>query len=143
MADYGRSDGAPSAFSLKLTPPLASDIFSTQAEEAAKRCSITKDRNKSAQIRRFYDELVLWADQVRTAEDREAKFGEVAPFIQMLCAKAAYAEARKLIDSNFHEFLKAILNEIKSPESLENGKLFFEAFLGFRKYYEETNGKGY
>lgn len=138
---YGNGDARSQGFSLKLTPPLAKDLFSAQAEAAAKRCQAVKDKNKRTQIRRFYDELALWADAVRTAEDRDAKFAEVMPFIQMLQAKAAYAQARKLIDQEFHDLMKALLNEIKSPESLENGKLFFEAFLGYKTYYEEVKGK--
>lgn len=126
--------------SLKLDPPLASDLFSRQAELAARKCRSSKTENKSTQIRRFYDELVLWHEQVKTAPDPEAKFREIEPYLQMLRAKAAYARARKLIDEYFLVLVNALLDGIKGPASLENGKLFFEAFLGFRKFLEMTEG---
>lgn len=141
MSDKDISRGASSSdTSFRLTAPLPRNLFSDQAEEAAQRCSCAGgNRNKSAQIRRFYDELVMWSELVQqeAAENREARFREVEPYIQMLRAKAAYAKGRDLIDDNFRELLERIVRNINSPESLENGKLFFEAFLGFKKYYEE------
>lgn len=121
---------------LKLEPPLERDLFSRQAELAARKCRSSKTENKSTQIRRFYDELVLWHEQVKTAPDPEAKFREIEPYLQMLWAKAAYAKARGLIDKEFYDLVKELLEGIKGPVSLENGKLFFEAFLGFRKFLE-------
>lgn len=122
----------------KLKAPLPRDLFSAQAEEAANRCSFNKDINKSSQIRRFYDELSMYSDLVKQLPaDRQAeRFREIEPYIQMLKAKAAYARGRKLIDENFEGLVRNLVDSIDSPESLENGKLFFEAFLGFRKGLE-------
>lgn len=92
--------------------------------------------NTSSQIRRFYDELVMWNERVLTAKDPEAKFTEVAPYIQMLCAKCAYAKGRKLIDETFDTLLSDLISQIKTPETLKRAKLFFEAFLGFKKAIE-------
>lgn len=126
---------------LKLKAPLPRDLFSTQAEEAAKRCVATKNSNAASQIRRFYDELAMWAEQVMRAPaaERENRFREVEPYIQMLRAKAAYALSRKLITEEFNQFIRSLVSSIDSPESLENGKLFFEAFLGFKKCFDSLH----
>lgn len=125
---------------LRLEAPLEADLFSTQAEQCAVRCR-SRNKNATAQIRRFYDELLLWNDQVQIAADKQSKFEEVYPYIQMLRAKVAYARARRLVDDNFQDIFEELIGKIRSPQSLENAKLFFEAMLGFRKYYEECGGK--
>ena len=139
-----RSNSVPepsmaASFHLQLEAPLPRDLFSTQAEEAAERCASRADCNKSTQIRRFYDELVMWAEDVAKVPEaeRSARFAEVEPYIQMIQAKAAYAFARKLVDESFLSLIKELISRIRTPESLENAKLFFEAFLGFKKFYEE------
>lgn len=136
------SSVSPTEFKLRLEDQLEADIFSTQAEKAARLCCWSKSEvNKSTQIRRFYDELVLWNDQVRSAADKQSKFNEVCPYIQMLRAKVAYAHARKLVDDNFKMIFEELVTKVRSPQSLENAKLFFEAMLGFKKYFEECGGK--
>lgn len=78
--------------------PVDPNLFSDTALEAARACTSLKE-NKPAQLRKFYDELVMWHDKVHFAqstEAKEAKFKEVSPFIQMMRAKAAYAKGRVL-----------------------------------------------
>lgn len=121
--------------------PISPDLFSDLAEEAAKCCR-DKKLNKPAQLRRFYDELVMWHDKVfsqQTPEAQTKKFNELLPFIQMMRAKAAYAKGRNLINQNFRDLFNSLVQEIRSPETLHSGKLFFEAFLGYMKYYEATS----
>ena len=81
----------------------------------------------------------MWAEDVAKVPEaeRSARFAEVEPYIQMIQAKAAYAFARKLVDESFLSLIKELISRIRTPESLENAKLFFEAFLGFKKFYEE------
>lgn len=121
--------------SLKSITP---ELFADTAEEAA-RCCNNSDCNKRAQLRRFYDELVMWHEKVfskQTAEEQEKCFRELLPFIQMMRAKAAYAQGRKLIDQNFRDLFNNLICEIKSPQTLHAAKIFFEAFLGFQRYFE-------
>ena len=54
----------------------------------------------------------------------------------MMRAKAAYAQGRKLIDQNFRDLFNNLICEIKSPQTLHAAKIFFEAFLGFQRYFE-------
>ncbi len=89
-----------------------------------------RERNKASQLRRFYDELVMW--EARTVQNPN-KFGDYLPFIRMLNAKAAYAKGRKLVDRTFVDLLRQTLAEVKDAETLTTCKLFWEAFMGFYK----------
>ncbi len=111
--------------------PLDPELFNSTAQQAAKRIAAGGDRvNKSTQLRKFYDELVLWDHKVLMHPD---KFEEYLPFIRMLNAKAAYAEGRKLVDANFVNLLHTGLKQVACPHSLHIFKLFMEAFMGFYK----------
>jgi len=102
------------------------------ARRAAKEVAgdARNQKNKPSQLRQFYDELVMWEEKVRRDESR---FREYLPFIRMLNAKAAYAEGRKHVDSNFVDFMHHCLGQVDDVQGLRNFKLFFEAFLGFYK----------
>ena len=121
--------------SLKPLDPL---LFSDKAEEAARLCTRSKTMNASSQVRRFYDELVMWHDKIlsRPVAEQQATFSELRPFIQMIRAKIAYARGRKLVDDQFVAIFDDLIKKIVSLETLVNAKLFMEAFLGFKKYLE-------
>jgi CRISPR-associated protein Csm2 len=117
--------------------PLNPKLFDTVAQKVAKTIGKTKrGNNKPSQIRQFYDELVMWEEKVRQSPE---KFDEFLPFIRMLNAKAAYAQGRNNVDSNFTNLISHCLGQVDSAESLHNFKLFFEAFLGF---FKMENPKG-
>ncbi|HXH02917.1 MAG TPA: type III-A CRISPR-associated protein Csm2 [Candidatus Competibacteraceae bacterium] len=117
---------------IRFGKPLDPELFNGIAKEATKLVAAVEDRNrnKSTQLRRFYDELCLW--EMRVAQQPE-KFAEYLPFIRMLNAKVAYAEGRKLVDQNFVRLMHHTLGEVKDTESLAACKLFWEAFMGFYK----------
>jgi CRISPR-associated protein Csm2 len=116
---------------MKFTKPLDPELFNGIARRAAQAVSAAdKYRNKATQLRRFYDELVLW--EMRTAQCPD-KFDEYLPFIRMLNAKAAYAEGRKLVDRTFVDLLAHTLKETTSADTFATCKLFWEAFMGFYK----------
>lgn len=116
---------------------LAENIFSDVAQEAANFLHQQKESNKSTQLRKFYNELLMWHDKVHHTRDRDEAYHQAAPFIQMLKAKAAYAQERGYVDKNFVDVFNKIIGQINSPETLKHAKLFFEAILGFRKAYEQ------
>ena len=125
-------------FGVNISEGLYSDI----AEEKAKRIAeVSGDKvNKSTQIRRFYDELCLWNGRINstgTPEERQARYRELAPLVKMLKAKVAYARGRKpkLVEENFESMFCRCINEVKDPKTLEQCKLFMEAFMGFYKGY--------
>lgn len=102
------------------------------ARQAAKQVAAQADsrKNNATQLRRFYDELILWETRVT---QQPGKFVDYLPFIRMLNAKVAYAEGRKLVDPTFVKLMHHTLGEVKNPDSLTTCKLFWEAFMGFYK----------
>jgi CRISPR-associated protein Csm2 len=116
---------------------LEIDIFSDTARNAAEHISQNKDKNKSTQLRKFYDELAMWHDKVFQAASREEAYQNAAPFIQMLRAKAAYSKGRSHVDDNFIAVFNQIIGQIHNADTLKNAKLFFEAVLGFRRANEQ------
>ncbi|MBP9059549.1 MAG: type III-A CRISPR-associated protein Csm2 [Rhodoferax sp.] len=127
---------------IKLQAPVSVELFASVAEDKAISVARAGGRrnNKSTQLRKFYDELVMWFDKVnleRTKEDKVSKYTEVAPFIKMMKAKVAYAKGREHVDSCFEQMFSELIRQIDSPESLKHAKLFMEAFMGFYKVHEE------
>lgn len=136
----GRSGGRPQrrsmdtefiSFARNDDGNIDPELFNGRARKAA---SIVADcdgkMNKSTQLRRFYDEIVMWEAKVAQEPDR---FGEYLPFIKMLNAKVAYAEGRKLIDGAFTDLVSHCVNQTATKEDVKVFKLFFEAFMGFYK----------
>lgn len=118
---------------------LADNLFSDIALEVAEDISGNNKKNTSTQLRRFYDELVLWHGKIG---NDPKKYKQSAPFIQMIRAKVAYARSRDYVDDNFKAMMDTLIKQIKSPETLENAKMFFEAMIGFKKAIEQTKGTG-
>ena len=113
------------------TSSINPELFNSIALNTAKILAATgREQNKSTQIRRFYDELLMWETKVTQNPE---KFGEYLPFIRMLNAKAAYAEGRKHVDNNFTAFMQHCLQQVTDDKTLRIFKLFFEAMLGFYK----------
>lgn len=123
---------------VRFAPPpgqtLDADLFAAIAERCARSVGLNDDRarkeNKPSQLRKFYDELGMWAERVRAEPD---KFAEFLPFIRMLNAKVAYARGRDLVDANYEALMNHCLKEVANPETLHLCKTFFEAFMGYYK----------
>ncbi|MDR1647234.1 MAG: type III-A CRISPR-associated protein Csm2 [Zoogloeaceae bacterium] len=97
-------------------------------------------KNKSTQLRKFYDELVMWHDKVfEHGVDRAQKYKELAPFIKMLCAKVTYAKGRGHVSEGFEKLFTHVVRAIVDPETLKQAKLFIEAFMGFYKAEEKNH----
>jgi CRISPR-associated protein Csm2 len=123
------------------------DLFSNCAEVLAKEiCKAwlnnkgdKLEKNKISQIRKFYDEVLRFSDFLKAGEDYKA----ILPYVKMLNAKAAYAEGRKLITTEFKNFIKQSLDHLteNNPQAFELFSSFFEAFMGYYKF-EESKYKG-
>lgn len=142
--DHSRQDGPQLTISTadvqlqNIPVTLFSDIAQDKANIVAQAGAGRK--NKSSQLRRFYDELVMWYERVhfeRTPAERAAKYQEVAPFIQMLVAKVAYAKGREHVDECFETLFAHLIRQINDAGSLRHAKLFMEAFMGFYKAQEK------
>lgn len=120
---------------IKLTD-IAVDLFSEVAHETARIIARDSKSNKPTQLRRFYDEIVMWDTRINTQstkEKRDKVFDESLPFIRMMNAKVAYAKGRKLVNDDYLDLLNHCLKEAKDPRSMRHFKLFMEAFMGFYK----------
>ncbi len=107
------------------------ELFDQTAKRAAKSVAqCGQQMNKSTQLRRFYDELIMWEE--KTTQNQE-KFEDYLPFIRMLKAKAAYAQGRKLVDGAFVDLLNQTIDFVGNADDLKVAKLFLEAFVGFYK----------
>lgn len=120
------------------------DLFDGVADRAAKTIANSKDKmNKPTQIRKFFNELVMWEAKINAGKEdeaaRKARFDDALPFIRMLNAKGAYAKGRQLIDENFQDLLGHCLKQVEDPATLRHCRLFFEALLGFYKAYRPSD----
>lgn len=120
---------------ISFKEPLSPDLFDRTAHEHAKRVGLQdggkqKNENKPTQLRRFYDELLLWEERVAQAPE---KFDECLPFIRMINAKTAYAQGRKLVDPVFADLMRETLAAVTDAKSLTHCKTFWEAFMGYYK----------
>jgi CRISPR-associated protein Csm2 len=115
---------------------IQSELFSEIAKKTAIKIAEDKKANKPTQIRKFFDEIVMWEIKVSLHKD---KFKDYLPYIMMLNAKAAYAKGRNLIDANFIKLLNDCLSQVKDPETMRIFKLFMEAFMGFYKQFGPKN----
>ena len=127
---------------VKLGADMPELLFADIAQDAARTIAAAGagKTNKSSQLRKFYDELVMWHDKLafeKTADARAAKYRELAPFIKMMNAKVAYARGRGHVDQNFEQLFSHLIRQIACPATLKNAKLFMEAVLGFLKAEEK------
>lgn len=118
----------------KIQFPAKGEIFSMIAKEAADFIAKNKEKNKPTQLRKFYNELIMWNERVQSATDKDKKYHELEPFIKMLKAKVAYANSRNHVDNNFKKVFEQCIDEIKNAETLFHAKLFIESVTGYLKF---------
>lgn len=92
------------------------------------------EKNKISQLRKFYDDAVRLSTLIKDGED----YRNIFPFIKMLKAKSAYAEGRKLVTSEFNDFISRSISEVQPDDaaSFDLFLTFFEAFMGYYKFEE-------
>lgn len=120
---------------------LFADIALNKAQVVAEAGKLARGKNKSTQLRKFYDELVMWYDKVafeQSGDAKSSKYKELAPYIKMMKAKVAYAKGREHVDECYEKMFAHVISQISSPETLKHAKLFMEAFMGFYKAEEKN-----
>ena len=135
---------------ITLAAPVPVNLFADIAQEKAARIFDAKQGrkiNESTQLRKFYDELVMWFDKVhaigrlepgqKSNDVREDRYCQSAPFIKMMNAKVAYARGRGHVDDCFEQMFSHLIKQISDAETLKHAKLFMEAFMGFYKAQEK------
>jgi len=120
---------------------IVDELYAKIAEDKARFLAQNSrsEVNKSTHLRRFYDELCLWNEKINrggSKEERTARYKELAPLIKMMTAKVVYAEGRKHVDANFVALFRHVIGQVGDPRTLEQAKLFMEAFMGFYKAYK-------
>ena len=94
-----------------------------------------EDKNKSTQLRRFFDELVRLNIQ---AQNKEEDWGMIKPRVHMIVAKAAYAKGRDLVTNKFVEIVRDGVSQVETREDLQVFTNFFESFMGFYKSFRKN-----
>lgn len=116
---------------------LKPDLFSTKADDLAKTLhEADGERNKRTQLRKFYDEVLRLNSITKT---NPQDWDNILPYVNMLIAKATYAQGRKLVTEEFVEFMRKSVGQLQQPEDLDVFANFFEAFMGFYKKYRPSN----
>jgi len=118
-----------------IEPKLFSDTAMSKADEIHEEGG--NKANKRSQLRKFYDEIVRLNSIANNKNDTE-QWEHIEPYVNMLIAKAAYAEAKGSVTSGFTKLIKDFVNEIKEPNDLNVFANFFEAFMGFYRKYGEN-----
>lgn len=122
---------------IKFPAEFGSGIFDRVAEDAAKAIKNNKN-NKRTQLRKFYDELIMWNERVQSStSSKNEKYSELEPFIKMLKAKVAYAKGRGHVDEEFQKIFNQCIDQIKDPKTLLHAKLFMEAVIGYSRALEQ------
>lgn len=99
----------------------------------------TQKVNNPTQLRKFFDEVIRFQGMLQSNPEQ---FNELLPYIKMINAKAAYAAGRDLIGTEFKAFLSDSLKQVNNRDDFEVFCTFFEAFLGFYKFYAEKEKGG-
>lgn len=123
-----------------LNPTLFSDVAEDWADRIYKSGLETRHgkpelkRNKRTQIRKFYDEAIRLNALANDKANPEA-WDNILPYVNMLIAKAVYAQGRDHVTKDFTEFLKGSIKQIQDQEDMLVFTNFFEAFMGFYRQY--------
>ena len=119
-----------------VDPRLFSSLAENFAKDLARDNRQNSKMNKRTQLRKFYDEVLRLDMEARGQKDeKEDQWHRILPLVHMLTAKAAYAKGRKLVSDTFLNFIKESVEQIKDPEDLSVFASFFEAVMGFYRYY--------
>ena len=114
------------------------ELVTTLAQEWANKFYPKKeDRQKnailikSAQLRKFYNDVKNLEMRWENSQDKEKAFREILPMIKLLKAKAAYANKRTLVPESFKSWIWENVDMINEMKDFKAFLLFFEAVVGF------------
>lgn len=116
-----------------LNPKLFSETAMGWAEKIHE--SGGKNANKPSQLRKFFDEVLRLNSR---AKSNPGDWDNILPYVNMLIAKAAYAEGRKKVTQEFVGLIKGCIDQVHEDKDLDVFANFFEAFIGFYRKYGEN-----
>lgn len=142
-SDPGKKTINPDLFSSDADK-WADEIYKSGCKKDKRTGKIKQENNKASQIRKFYDEILKFYSDIKNEPDdkkRVETYKLLFPYIKMINAKASYAEGRKLTTPLFTSLIKQTTNHLDSDylPTFEIFKNFFEAFMGFYKFYESKS----
>lgn len=97
--------------------------------EAIARALEDREKNKSTQLRKFYDYCI----RIRDMLDRGQSFHEVESDFCRLTAFAKYAESRGKVSGVFVSFIQKNVDKIRSKEEFYAFLKHFEAVIAYIK----------
>ncbi len=115
-----------------LDPFLFSQIADDWAVKISKEGQRERDKNKSTQLRRFFDEIIRLNTR---AQAQDADWNIILPHVHMVVAKAAYAKGRNLVTDSFVSLMRDGISQVNTKEDLRVFTNFFESFMGFYKMH--------
>jgi CRISPR-associated protein Csm2 len=110
---------------------LRPDILDDYAQKNAKDFK----ELKSAQLRRFYDDLKAIERKIMSGKDPQENFERDRALIIMFKAKAVYAEKRKVAPLAFTQFIFDHVASIKDINDFKGFLKVFEAVVAFHKFF--------
>ncbi len=116
-----------------LDPKLFSEVAMGWAEKIHARGG--SDANKRSQLRKFFNEVLRLNS---LSKSNSGDWDNIIPYINLLIAKAAYAQGRKKVTQEFADLIKSCINEVHEDRDLDVFANFFEAFMGFYRKYGEN-----
>lgn len=115
---------------------LAKEIYEAGLGKPDKNGRRKLSKNMRSQIRKFYDEVLQYNLRAND-KTNPVPWHDIHPYINMLVAKAAYAEGRDKVSHNFTDFIKNSIGQINNPEDLLVFANYFEAMMGFYRQYDK------
>jgi CRISPR-associated protein Csm2 len=115
------------------------NLFSANAKKIADLLGREHQKNSPSQLRRFYDQLVRYYDEIRfqpTLDHKMRALEKSMPYILMLESRVHEAYAKEKIDGNFKMFIDTCIAQLRASPTFETLKIFktlFEAVVGFYK----------
>lgn len=112
-------------------------LFSETAMDWAEKIHVKGGRyaNKRSQLRKFFDEVLRLNS---LAKSNPGAWDNIIPYVNMLIAKAAYAQGRKKVTQEFVDLIKVCIDQVHNDRELDVFANFFEAFMGFYRKYGEN-----
>lgn len=114
---------------------LAKEIYEAGLGKPDRNGRRKLSKNMRSQIRKFYDEVLQYNLRANDKAN-PVPWHDIHPYINMLVAKAAYAEGRKKVSPNFTDFIKNSIGQINNSDDLLVFANFFEAFMGYYRQYD-------
>lgn len=116
-----------------LNPVLFSETAMSWAEKIHDKGG--KSANKRSQLRKFFDEVIRLNS---LSKSNPEDWDNILPYVNMLIAKAAYAQGRGKITQEFVDLIKGCIDQVHKDRDLDIFANFFEAFIGFYRKYGEN-----